>query len=312
MAKIRIKNKKQFIVFAILLIAVLVTGIAEKNGLIDGAFNGLEQTLGESADILSDDNMGLSVHYIDVGQGDCSLLVCDGKTMLVDAGENGHESDVINYLRSQNIDKLDYIVASHQHSDHIGGLAEVITEFGCDTLIMPRLTKAQTPTNSTYTDFLKAIKNSGVKTLASNPGDIYNLGSAVIEIFGPVTDDAEDINNMSVVMKATYGSNSFLFTGDAEKEEELEIIESGAEIDCDVLKAGHHGSKTSSSKEFLAEVTPDICIIQVGENNDYGHPHSASLKRIEKYTKNIYRNDICGDIILHSDGEKISVEYENM
>ena len=312
MAKIRIKNKKQFIVFAILLIAVLVTGIAEKNGLIDGAFNGLEQTLGESADILSDDNKGLSVHYIDVGQGDCSLLVCDGKTMLVDAGENGHESDVINYLRSQNVDKLDYIVASHQHSDHIGGLAEVITEFGCDTLIMPRLTKAQTPTNSTYTDFLKAIKNSGVKTLASNPGDIYNLGSAVIEIFGPVTDDAEDINNMSIVMKATYGSNSFLFTGDAEKEEELEIIETGADIDCDVLKAGHHGSKTSSSKEFLAEVTPDICVIQVGENNDYGHPHSASLKRIEKYTKNIYRNDVCGDIILHSDGEKISVEYENM
>lgn len=312
MAKIRIKNKKQFIVFAILLIAVLVTGIAEKNGLIDGAFNGLEQTLGESADILSDDNKGLSVHYIDVGQGDCSLLVCDGKTMLVDAGENGHESDVINYLRSQNVDKLDYIVASHQHSDHIGGLAEVITEFGCDTLIMPRLTKSQTPTNSTYTDFLKAIKNSGVKTLASNPGDIYNLGSAVIEIFGPVTDDAEDINNMSIVMKATYGSNSFLFTGDAEKEEELEIIETGADIDCDVLKAGHHGSKTSSSKEFLAEVTPDICVIQVGENNDYGHPHSASLKRIEKYTKNIYRNDVCGDIILHSDGEKISVEYENM
>ena len=312
MPKIRIKNKKQFIVFAILLIAVLVTGIAEKNGLIDGAFNGLEQTLGESADILSDDNMGLSVHYIDVGQGDCSLLVCDGKTMLVDAGENGHESDVINYLRSQNIDKLDYIVASHQHSDHIGGLAEVITEFGCDTLIMPRLTKAQTPTNNTYTDFLKAIKNSGVKTLASNPDDVYNLGSAVIEIFGPVTDDAEDINNMSIVMKATYGSNSFLFTGDAEKEEELEIIETGADIDCDVLKAGHHGSKTSSSKEFLAEVTPDICVIQVGENNDYGHPHSASLKRIEKFTKNIYRNDICGDIILHSDGEKISVEYENM
>ncbi len=312
MAKIRIKNKKQFIVIAILLIAVLVTGIAEKNGLIDGAFNGLEQTLGESADILSDDNKGLSVHYIDVGQGDCSLLVCDGKTMLVDAGENGHESDVINYLRSQNIDKLDYIVASHQHSDHIGGLAEVITEFGCDTLIMPRLTKAQTPTNSTYTALLKAIRNTGVKTLASNPGDIYNLGSAVIEIFGPVTDDAEDINNMSIVMKATYGSNSFLFTGDAEKEEELEIIETGADIDCDVLKAGHHGSKTSSSKEFLAEVTPDICVIQVGENNDYGHPHSASLKRIEKYTKNIYRNDICGDIILHSDGEKISVEYENM
>ena len=312
MAKIKIKNKKQLIIFVILIIALAISGIAERAGLVDGAFDGLEQTIDVDTQSAPDSSEGLFVHYIDVGQGDCSLIVCDGKTMLIDAGENGHESDVINYLRSLNIKKLDYIVASHQHSDHIGGLAEIITEFGCDTLIMPRLTKAQTPTNSTYKAFLNAISSSDIRTLASNPGDIYNLGSTVIELYGPVTDDAEDINNMSIVMKATYGSNSFLFTGDAEKEEELEIIDTGAELDCDVLKVGHHGSSTSSSKEFLAEVTPDICIIQVGADNDYGHPHNSSVKRISQYTDKIYRNDICGNIVVHSDGEEISVEYENM
>ncbi len=311
MAKRRIKNKNQLIILLAVVIIAVIASAGSKLGFWEYPFEGLEQTMGGvSSENINKD--GFSVHYIDVGQGDCSLIVCEGKTMLIDAGDNGHESDVINYLRSQNIDKLDYIVASHQHSDHIGGLAEVITEFGCDTLIMPRLTKAQTPTNSTYTAFLKAIKESKIKTLASNPGDIYNLGSAVIEIYGPVTDDAEDINNMSIVMKATYVANSFLFTGDAEKEEELEIISTDADLDCDVLKVGHHGSSTSSCKEFLAEATPEICVIQVGENNDYGHPHNSALKRLTKHTENIYRNDICGDIVITSDGEEITVEYENM
>ncbi len=308
MQKISLKNKKQIIIFAVVIVIALALTVAETVGLVDGVFDGLEQTIGE---LYVDDNKGLTVHYLDVGQGDCSLLICDGKSMLIDAGENGHEKDIINYLRSQNIEKLDYIIASHQHSDHIGGLAEVIEEFGCDTLIMPRLTKAQTPTNSTYKEFLNAIKKSGIKTLSSKSGDIYSLGSAVIEIFGPVTNDADDINNMSVIMKVTHGDNSFLFTGDAEKEEELEVIETDADLDCDVLKAGHHGSKTSSSKEFLEKVTPELCIIQVGENNDYGHPHSAALKRINKYTDEIYRNDLCGDIVVYSDGKDLSVEFNN-
>ncbi len=312
MAKRRIKNKNRLLVLLIVIIVAVIASIGSKLGFWEYPFDGLEQTMGEGSSTSGFDGNDFAIHYIDVGQGDCSLIVCDGITMLVDAGENGHESDVINYLRSLGIKKLDFIVASHQHSDHIGGLAEVIEEFGADTLIMPRLTKVQTPTNSTYTAFLKAIKNSEIKTLASKPGDTYKLGSSVIEILGPVTDDAEDINNMSIVMKVTYGSNSFLFTGDGEREEELEIIDTGVDMDCDVLKVGHHGSKTSSCNEFLAEVTPEICVIQVGENNDYGHPHSAPLKRIAKYTDKVYRNDICGDIVVSSDGENISVEYENM
>lgn len=312
MAKGRIKNKKQLIILVIVVVIAALSMLGEKAGVLDGTFDGLEQTMGGLETVINEETPEFSVHYIDVGQGDCSLVICEGKTMLIDAGENGHEEDVINYLRSQSIEKLDYIIASHQHSDHIGGLAEVIEEFGADTLIMPRLTKAQTPTNSTYTAFLKAIQNSDMKVISSKVGDIYQLGSATFEIYGPVTDDAEDINNMSIVMKVTYGENTFMFTGDAEKEEELEVIDTGADLDCDVLKVGHHCSKTSSCKEFLAEVTPEICVIQVGENNDYGHPHSAPLKRIKGYTEEIYRNDICGDIVIYSDGSNLTVEYENL
>lgn len=311
MAKRRVKNKKQLIILIIVVIIAAIAMIGEKAGVIDGTFDGLEQTMGELDTVLNEESPDFAVHYIDVGQGDCSLVVCDGKTMLIDAGENGHEEDVINYLHSQSVEKLDYIIASHQHSDHIGGLAEVIEEFGADTLIMPRLTKAQTPTNSTYTAFLKAIQNSDMKVLSSKVGDIYQLGSATFEIYGPVTDDVEDINSMSIIMKVTYGENTFMFTGDAEKDEELEVVDTGADLDCDVLKVAHHGSKTSSCKEFLAEVTPEICVIQVGENNDYGHPHEAPLKRIKSYTEEIYRNDICGDIVIYSDGRNLTVEYEN-
>lgn len=251
------------------------------------------------------------VHYIDVGQGDCSLVVCDGQTLLIDAGENGHETEVINYLRSLGIDKLDYIIATHPHSDHIGGLPEVIEEFGMDNIIMPRLTKEQTPTTKTYTRMLEEIKASGAKVISAKVGSTYTLGEASFEILGPVSDSAEDLNSMSVVAKVTHGENSFLFTGDAESDEEREIIGAGVDLDADVLKMGHHGSNTSSCKEFLAEVTPEICVIMCGEDNDYGHPHKEPLERLKKYTNEIYRTDICGDIVISSDGKNLDINYEN-
>lgn len=251
------------------------------------------------------------IHYIDVGQGDCSLIVCNGETLLIDAGENGHETDVINYLRSQGIEKLDYIIASHQHSDHIGGLPEVIEEFGMETIIMPRLTKEQTPTNKTYTAFLNAIQSSGANAEYSKVGAVYNLGDATFELLGPVSDDVEDINSMSVIVKVTYGENTFMFTGDAESDEEKEVVETGADLDCDVLKAGHHGSYTSSCEEFLEAVSPEICVIMCGADNDYGHPHDVTLEKIAAYTDEVYRTDICGSIVISSDGKNLDVSYEN-
>lgn len=253
----------------------------------------------------------LEVHYIDVGQGDCSLIICDEMSLLIDAGENGHESEVINYLYSLGIEKLDYIIATHQHSDHIGGLPEVIEEFGADTVIMPKLTKELTPTSKTYSKFLEAIKNTGTKGVYSKVGSVYQLGDSQFEILAPIDSDVEDINSMSVIIKLTHGDNTFMFTGDAESDEEMDVVDSGADIDCDVLKVGHHGSRTSSCDEFIDAVSPEICVIMCGEDNSYGHPHEETLETLDLYTDEIYRTDICGSVVISSDGEYLDVSYEN-
>lgn len=263
-------------------------------------------TLGNEAD-----NSGFSVHFIDVGQGDCSLIICNGKTLLIDGGENEHETKVINYLRSLKINKLDYIIATHPHTDHIGGLPEILDEFGAEKIIMPRIPKELTPTNSTYTALLKSIKASGAQAIAASVGEKYELGGAVFEILSPISYDADDLNDFSVVTRLTYGGKSFLFTGDAETKEEAELLASGATLKSDVLKVGHHGSKTSSSKKFIEAVMPDICVILCGEDNDYGHPHDTILNRLDDFGCTVYRTDICGDIVLRIDGGEIITDYEN-
>lgn len=302
-----IKTTKGKIIYAVVLVVVALAAllIGSKLGYWENPFSDIFGTKQTSA------ANSCFVHYIDVGQGDCELVECDGKYMLIDAGENGFETVVINYLKSHKIEVLDYVVASHQHSDHIGGLSEVLEAFEVKNIIMPRLTKAQIPTNSTYSDFTKAVKASGAKVIEAKVGATYDLGSGEFEILGPVTNDAEDINNMSVVMRFDYGENSFLFTGDAETEEENEILETDANLDCDVLKVGHHGSSSSSGKKFLDAVTPEICVILCGKDNSYGHPHKEITKRLKKYTDETYRTDVCGSIVISSNGKDLTVDYEN-
>ncbi len=301
-----IKTKKGKILYAVVLIviAAVVFFAGDKIGIFEPEQPSTPPVSGSSV-------QECRVHFIDVGQGDCELVECGGKYMLIDAGENGHETEVLNYLHVLGVKKLDYVVASHQHSDHIGGLSEVLEEFDAENIIMPRLTKTQTPTNSTYKAFLNAVKESGAKVIEAKANASYQLGGASFCVLGPVTDDAEDINNMSAVIRLDFGKNSFLFTGDAETEEELEILNNNASVDCDVLKVGHHGSGTSSSKKFLEAVTPDICVISCGEGNDYGHPHDNAVKRLKKQTDEIYRTDICGDIVVSSDGKELSISYKN-
>lgn len=301
------KNKKIISMIILLILAALSAfGVIDN---FDKIFE--ESSFSENTSEIETPQI-FQVHFIDVGQGDSTLIECDGKYMLIDAGENGHEQQILNYLNSQGVKKLDYVIVTHQHSDHIGGMSEVLEEFDADNIVMPRLTEKQTPTNSTYTAFLKAVQSSEAKVIASKVGASYTLGSGSFEILGPVTNDAEDINNMSVVVKVTYGNNTFLFTGDAETEEEKEVLATEAMLDCDVLHAGHHGSRTSSSKDFLNAVTPEICVISCGEDNDYGHPHDEAIKRIRKHTDEIYRTDICGSILIQSDGQELTVSYENM
>lgn len=301
------KGKKKYLLLA-LIVAVACLAALMKLGVLPDIVGTGEVLTTSAADSAPADT--LEVNYIDVGQGDCTLIICGGHTMLIDAGENGHEQEVSSYLHSKGVGKLDYLVCSHQHTDHMGGLPEILDEFGASTVIMPRPTKAQTPTNRTYTAFLNSVKASGAKTEAAQPSKSFALGSATVEVLGPVTDDAESLNNMSAVLMLTFEGKKFLFTGDAEKEEEQEILGTGCELGCDVLKVGHHGSKTSSSDAFLAAASPEICVIECGEGNDYGHPHKQALNRLKKYTSEIYRTDICGDIVITCTGGELNIEYE--
>lgn len=206
----RSKGKKKYFLLALIVIVAVVAALT-KTGVLPDVVGTGETVTAAPASSAADT---LEVNYIDVGQGDCTLIICGGQTMLIDAGENGHEEKVISYLHSKGVGKLDYLVCSHQHTDHMGGLPEVLDEFGASTVIMPRLTKAQTPTNKTYTAFLNSVKASGAKVEAAQPGNSYTLGSAKFEILGPVADDAESLNNMSAVLMLTFEGKKFLLTGD--------------------------------------------------------------------------------------------------
>ncbi len=258
------------------------------------------------------ENASLFVHYIDVGQGDAELIECNGEYMLIDAGENGGEASLIAYLREVGVKKLKYVVATHPHSDHLGGVAEVIEEFEVENVIMPKIPKSATPTTKTYRHFLDAVKKSGTKGIYAKLDSEYTIGDATFKILGPVNANTENLNDLSVVIKLTHGENTFFFSGDAEKEAERDLVERyGDELDCDVYKVAHHGSSTSSSKELMGVLTPEICIISCGEDNSYGHPHDETEELLYSITDKIYRTDICGTVIVSSDKQNYSVSYEN-
>lgn len=264
-----------------------------------------------------DKDADLEIHFIDVGQGDCSLIKWEGAAMLIDCGEREQAETVLKYLKKQGVKKLDYIIATHPHSDHIGGMGDIISEIEVGKVIAPRVSEDMTPTTKTYERFLQALKDKSLKLTAAKPDTTYTLsGTAAsaaekvppkFEVLAPVQ-DYDDLNNYSVVIRLTYGTTSYLFTGDAEKEAELDILENGGDVDADVLKMGHHGSSTSSSEEFYEAVSPEICVIQCGSDNSYGHPHKEVMDEIDSSGAKVYRNDTDGTVIVYSDGDEIFVK----
>ena len=254
----------------------------------------------------------LAVHFIDVGQGDCIFVQTPtGDSLLIDAGENGNEEKVISYLAQYGDDTLEYVVATHPHSDHIGALDGVLGAYTVQNILMPRLTESNTPTNSSYKNFLKAVKASKAKVIAAKAGYTFSLGKGTCTVLAP-TEQTDDLNNLSVVLRLDWGETSFLFTGDAEKTEERTILNGKYAdlLDADVLKMGHHGSRTSSSASFLKAVSPRYCVISCGEDNDYGHPHKETLQKLEKLSIDPYRTDLSGSIRFYSDGITLSVESD--
>lgn len=242
----------------------------------------------------------LVVHYMDVGQGDATLITCGEDAMLIDAGDNSMGTTVQMYLVSQNITKLDYVIGTHPDADHIGGLDVVITKFDCGTIF---LTDEDKDTR-TYEDVISAMEYKGYKRTLPVPGETYQLGDAGFTILAPLQEN-DDSNDNSIALLLTYGDTRFYFEGDAGEEEEVQILSSNADVKADVYKIGHHGSKTSTTDDMLAAVNPAWAVISAGEDNRYGHPHAEVLNKLRMNGIKTFRTDEQGTVVAKSDGEKI-------
>lgn len=247
-------------------------------------------------------NNQLKVHFIDVGQADSILIQQGNNAMLIDAGNNEDSETVKNYIAKQGIKKLDYVIGTHAHEDHIGGLDYVINNFEIDKIYMPKATS----NTKTFEDVVTAIKNKEMKITTPVPGDSFKLGEADCKILAPNSASYKDLNNYSIAIKVTFKNNSFMFTGDAETISETEMLKKGFDVKADVLKIGHHGSSSSTSDEFLKKVNPKYAVISAGKDNDYGHPHKETMKRLKDSGITVYRTDESGTIICTSDGNNIS------
>jgi len=302
----RALNKKISLAAAVLLLIIAGAIIAFSHGR-DGVFTALGLKKPPVAAIPEEDDGNLYVHFIDVGQGDCELIVSGGKAVLIDCGEKKYAEYVISYIKSLKITKLDCIIATHPHSDHIGGMEAIIDEFKPDVLYMPQVREDVTPTTSAFVRMLDAIERNEAERLYARDGAVIDYGFWRLEFIAPVFNTYDNLNDYSVVVKAVCGENSFLFTGDIESSAEKDILDSGADISADVLKVAHHGSLTSSSARFLKAVGGDFAVIEVGAGNGYGHPNDGTVKRLEENGYEICRTDVFGDIVFVSDSYGINI-----
>ena len=249
----------------------------------------------------------LKVHFIDVGQGASQLIIgSTGKTMLIDAGNNNKEKLIVDYLKKENIKKIDILIGTHPDADHIGGLDAVINNFDIGKFYMPN----RQSNTKTFEDVLRAVQNKGLKISTAKAGLTLDWeDNTEVKMVAPIG-EYNDNNDMSTVVHLKFGNTSFLFTGDAETKSENDIIKSGENIKSDVLLIGHHGSKSSTSQAFLDTVKPTYAVIQVGKDNNYGHPTDEVLKRLNDKGIKIYRNDLQGNIVFISDGKELKVNVE--
>ncbi len=260
--------------------------------------------------VFAADDGRFSVHFIDVGQGDAILIKNQGMSMLIDGGDSIAKNNVVLYLRNQNIQKLDYIIATHPHSDHIGKLDDVIYAFDVDNLFMPRIPDQYVPTTKVYEEFLTAIKTKQVKVNQSLNGLVFYLGDAKVELF-QIDYSGDNLNDYSTIARITHGEKTFLFTGDAERAIEKGLLEERGSVKSDLLKVGHHGSKTSSDPKFLKTVAPSIGVISVGENNKFSHPDVQTVEDLQNNGIRIYETRISGNIVAYSDKKNITIEVQN-
>lgn len=299
-------------VILVIIAAVISLGM-DKDGQWDEMIDEAGKTTSAQTDtttVQSADNKNiLDAYFIDVGQGDCSLFISDGMSMLVDCGEAENADAVIKTISEYGIESLDYVVATHAHSDHMGAMAEIITEVPVSNIIISEPCEDSSLT-VTYEKFIDAMEASNAEIILAKPDYTFSLGEASCTILAPFSVDSDNENNNSVVMSVTAGETSFLLTGDAEKAVEKEIMSHYPQLDTDILKVGHHGSSTSSYAKFIEQISPELGIIQCGLNNRYGHPSEKTIDTLDQNNIKYYRTDICGTIAVHCTANDYTVDAE--
>ena len=298
--KIKKNIKRNFFEILIILLAFLIINNQDK---IKNLFN--QNNNQNQNDYINTNNDLLKVHYLDVGQGDSIFVeLPNNETMLIDAAESYQSENIINYLKNLNYQKIDYVIGTHPHTDHIGGLKNIINTFEIGKIYMPKVGS----TTKTYESLLMAIKDKNLKINTAKAGtSIIDTDALKINILAPNNSTYTELNNYSVVTKITYGTTKFLFMGDAEKLSENEIKEN---VTADVIKIGHHGSNTSSSIDFIKKVNAKYGIISVGLNNKYNLPKEETITNWENYGTKIYLTSTNGTIRASSDGTNIKIESE--
>ncbi len=252
-----------------------------------------------------------AVYFPDTGQSDCSLIMTGTHNVLIDCGDLDSGYIVTGALNALGVERLDYVVLSHPHVDHFGGLIDLCGEIPVGTILMPYVPDDMIPRTFNYSKLLAALDIAGVRCEYVRSGDVFPLGNSVLEIAAPIYSDYSELNDLSVAARFVHGENAFLFTGDMEKASERDLAESGAQIGADVLKVSHHGSAGSSCEEFLKSVSPKIAVVEAGIYNTYGHPRSAVIDRLREVgCEEFCATSLNGNIAVISDGQDLRIECE--